>query len=168
MFPAGRNWSKLEANRIAPLRTARCRIDLRPRIPSCSVRGLFALTLVAAAVAFAGCADNQSYPNDPKPPAVLNVTVIVSEDQIAASPVKFGAGPTRFVMTNQTGTDQLVTLSTDQSDRKIKVGQSQTVNFKQTLQPGIATIDASNSAANTLTLHVGPERPTAQQDLNQP
>ncbi|MGH2906526.1 MAG: hypothetical protein ACRDKI_07120 [Solirubrobacterales bacterium] len=123
---------------------------------------------VAASLALSACAGNESYPNDPKPPAVLTVTTVVGEDEISASPNPFGAGPTRFIITNQTGTKQIITISTDQFDRKVLVDKQQTVNFKQTVQPGFLSIDTSNSAADALEITVGPKRPSAQQDLDQP
>ena len=123
---------------------------------------------IAAIFVLSACASNESYQNNPKAPAVLTVSVIVGEDEIAASPNPFGAGPTRFVITNQTGTKQVVTLSTDRLDRKVLVDASQTTNFKQTLQPGFLSIDAGNTAADTLEINVGDTRPSAQQDLDQP
>jgi hypothetical protein len=126
----------------------------------------FGVLLVAALVS--GCAGNESYPNNPKPPAVLTVSVFVGEDSIAVSPKPFGAGPTRFIVTNQTGVSQKVLFSTDQFDREVPVGSGQTANFKQTVEPGDLSISTSNSAADAVTIEVGPKRISAQQDLNQP
>lgn len=114
------------------------------------------------------CSSNESYKNIDKPPAVLTITVILSEDAIEASPNPFGAGPARFLLINQTGKKQIVTLSTDTIERKTTVDQNQTANFKQTVEPGFLGISASDSAADTLEINVGPERETAQQDLDQP
>ncbi|MGK2878622.1 MAG: hypothetical protein ACSLFF_08640 [Solirubrobacterales bacterium] len=127
-----------------------------------------AIVVLATVLAVSGCAGNESYPNNPKPPANLNVSVFVGEDQIALSPNPFGAGPTRFVITNQTGTNQKVLISTEQFDREVEVGVGQTVNFKQTVEPGDLSISTDNSAADSAELVVGPKRPSAQQDLNQP
>lgn len=126
-----------------------------------------ACVLLVATLA-SGCAGNESYPNNPKPPATLTVSVFIGEDDIAVSPEPFGAGPTRFIITNQTGTKQKVLLSTDQFDRETLVGNGQTANFKQTVQPGILSISADNTAADAKQIKVGPERESAQQDLNQP
>lgn len=129
---------------------------------------LVGLCAVAAALIVSGCVGNESYPNKPKPPAPLTISVYVGEDDIAISPNPFGAGPARFIITNQTGTNQNVLISTDQFDRETKVGSGQTTNFKQTVQPGELSISADNTAADSVTIDVGPERPSAQQDLNQP
>lgn len=127
-----------------------------------------AIVVLAAVLAVSGCAGNESYPNDPKPPANLSVSVIVAEDSIALSPNPFGAGPTRFVITNQTGVTQKVLFSNEQIDREVSVGSGQTFNFKQTLEPGELSISADKSAADGEIVEVGPERESAQQDLNQP
>jgi hypothetical protein len=126
------------------------------------------LGALLVAVAISGCAGNESYPNQPKPPAVLTVSIFIGEDRIALSPNPFGAGPARFIITNQTGTNQKVLLSTEQFDRETTVGIGQTANFKQTVEPGELSISADNTAADSLTIDVGPERESAQHDLNQP
>lgn len=127
---------------------------------------VFAITAIS--VVLSGCASSESYNNDPKPPATRTVTVIVGEDEISASPNPWGAGPTRFIVTNQTGVRQVVMFSSDRVDREVSVDAKQSANFKMTTEPGFFSIDASDSAANTLEVEVGPKRPTAQQDLNQP
>lgn len=127
-----------------------------------------AIVVLAAVLAVSGCAGNESYPNDPKPPATLSISVIVAEDAIALSPNPFGGGPTRFVITNQTGVTQNVLFSSDQFDREVAVGSGQTFNFKQTVQPGELSISADKAAADAVIVDVGPMRPSAQQDLNQP
>src|SRR5207342_1652712 len=119
---------KLGANRIA----------LRARVTFSAVRGMRksiagAIVVLAAVLAVSGCASNESYPNDPKPPATLSVSVIVGEDEIGLSPNPFGAGPARFVITNQTGVTQKVLFSNEQIDREVEVGSGQTFNFKQTV-----------------------------------
>lgn len=127
--------------------------------------GIGVLVVLLAA---SGCAGNESYPNNPKPPATMTVSVFVGEDDIAMSPNPFGAGPTRFIITNQTGTKQIVDLESDAISRKVAIGSGQTTNFKQTTQPGDMSISASNTAADSLDFTVGAKRETAQQDINQP
>lgn len=153
---------KLGANRIA----------LRATVTFTAVRRMLktiagAIAVLATVLAVSGCG-TESYPNDPKPPATLSVSMIVAEDSIALSPNPFGAGPTRFVITNQTGVTQNVLFSNEQIDREVAVGSGQTFNFKQTLEPGELSISADKAAADAELVEVGPERPSAQQDLNQP
>lgn len=143
---------------------------LKPAGSKMTSSGRLLAVVVAAAISvvLSGCASSESYNNDPKPPATRTVTVIVGEDEISASPNPWGGGPTRFIITNQTGVRQIVTLSSDRVEREVPVDAKQSANFKMTTEPGFFTIDASNTAANTLEVEVGPKRPTAQQDLNQP
>lgn len=137
---------------------------LKPRGVS---SGLLVLAAIAMIAAMSGCGTD-SYANNPKPPATRTVSISIGEDALAMSPNPFGAGPTRFIVTNQTGADQIVTFSSDRIERKVPVGESQTANFKMTTEPGYFSVDASNTAANSLEITVGPTRPSAQQDMNQP
>lgn len=125
---------------------------------------MFAATAV---LALSACGAD-SYPNDDKPPAVLTVSVLVGEQEIVVSPDEFGAGPTRFVVTNQTGTGQRFTVSGERVEKSAAIDPQQTADFKLVTDPGPLTLDADNSAADAIELTVGPDRPTAQQDLDQP
>lgn len=123
--------------------------------------------LLFAAVSLAGCVEEE-YANKPRPPAVKTLSVFVGEDQIAYSPKQFGAGPTRFIITNQTGVSQKITVSTDRLERDVSIQPQQTAEFKMTIEPGYLSIDADKSAADGAELEIGPERPSAQNDLDQP
>lgn len=120
-----------------------------------------------AALAIAGCGADD-YANNPRPPAVIGVSVFVGEDRLAYSPRDFGAGPTQFIIVNQTGADQTVTISSDRDEREVEVESQQTVKQKMTVEPGFLMVEADNSAGDPLEIEVGPERESAQQDLNQP
>ncbi|MBI5310733.1 MAG: hypothetical protein HZB14_06890 [Actinobacteria bacterium] len=127
---------------------------------------LLVATAILALVA-TGCS-NDSYDNKPKTPAVLTVSVFIGEDRMAYSPRNFGAGPVQFVLVNQTGAEQHVTISTDRYERSFPLARQQTIKQKMTVEPGFLSIEADNTAAEPLEIEVGPERESAQQDLNQP
>jgi hypothetical protein len=123
---------------------------------------------LVAGFALSACSSNESYKNENKPPPVLTVGIVIANDEITVGPNPFGAGPARFIVTNQTGKKQIVSFATDNSERKVLVDVNQTANFKQTVAPGFLGISASNTPADGVELTVGPERETAQQDLTQP
>lgn len=131
------------------------------------VRILALAAMLAATVIAAGCG-NESYPNKPRQPITLTLNVFVGEDQIAYSPTKFGAGPLRFVVTNQTGVQQKVTFSTDRDERSVSIAPNQTAKHEMVLEPGYLSIDADKSAADSVEITVGPLRPSAQHILDQP
>jgi hypothetical protein len=126
-------------------------------------------SVLAAAVlaALSGCG-TESYPNNPRPPAVKTVSVLISEKEIVISPKDFGAGPTRFIVANQTGAKQGFVVSSDRSERTVPIDKFQTANFKVDTEPGVLVLDADNAAVDALEINVGPMRPSAQQDLDQP
>ncbi len=125
------------------------------------------MVLIAAAAIASGCG-NESYPNKPRPPVTITISVFVGEDQIAYSPKRFGAGPVRFVTTNQTGVKQKVTFSTDRDERYLTIEPHQSAMREMVLEPGYLSIDADKSAADTAEITVGETRPSAQHELDQP
>ncbi|MBI4897045.1 MAG: hypothetical protein HY827_01590 [Actinobacteria bacterium] len=141
----------------------------RPAItPRVSFAGALAFVALLAVSAIATGCGNESYPNKPRPPVTLTVSVFVGEDQIAYSPRPFGAGPVRFVTTNQTGVTQKVTYSTDRDERYLTIAPHQTAMREMVLEPGYLSIDADKSAADSLEITVGETRPSAQHELDQP
>lgn len=125
-----------------------------------------AATLLAVAV-LAGCGGD-GYANKPKPPITMTISALVGEDQIAFSPTKFGAGPVRFIITNQTGADQKVTISTDRDEQSLTIAPHQTAEREMVLSPGYLSLDADKTTADPVEVTVGPERPSAQQQLDEP
>lgn len=126
-----------------------------------------AVAALAVAAALAGCGA-ESYENEPKPAMTKTISVFVGEDRIAFSPREPGAGPARFVMTNQTGVDQTITVASDRDEFSIRIAPNQTAKRKTVLVPGYLSLSADKTAADAIETTVGPERPSAQQDLDQP
>lgn len=162
-------------NRIAlPVRVISCAV-YTPATPSKApltaaalhVRVATGVLLAVLAVLVAGCGA-ESYENNPRPPVTLSLSVFVGEDEIAYSPRTFGAGPVRFIATNQTGAQQLVTFATDRDERRLEIPPHQTAKVEMDVEPGILSIDADRSAADPVEIEVGPRRPSAQQTLDQP
>ena len=72
--------------------------------------------MTGTACALAGCGDSgEDYANKPRPAAPINVTAAISDKQISISPKEFGAGPVVIIVSNQTGSEQTVTLQTEDS-----------------------------------------------------
>lgn len=124
--------------------------------------------LLTLAVAASGCSTEEEYENKPKPPRVFSVSTLITQTEIAVSPMEFGAGPTRFTTGNKSDVKQTITFEGERVSRAIELGPSETITFKVTTYPGPFTIDSSATTAEPAELYIGPERPTAQNDINQP
>jgi hypothetical protein len=129
-----------------------------------------AFAAVVAAVAVAGCGSKDSYKNNPRPPAPINVTAAISPTRVSVSPAKFGAGPIVVIVANQSDTSQEVTIQ----DASGKVHQSALVNpggpgtLKIDVTEGSWVLKTGNQDIKPATVTVGPQRPSAQNELLQP
>jgi hypothetical protein len=136
----------------------------------------------AAAVAavlvgvLAGCGeDGEDYANKPRPATPINVTAAISDKKISISPEEFGAGPVVFIVSNQTGADQKVTLQTEElggSQPGIKqstdpIAPRGTGTLKVDVREGSYALSTSDGPKATL-FEVGPERKSAQNQLLTP
>lgn len=133
-----------------------------------ATRTCLALLVVAVALVASGCSLEEEYNNDPKPPRVLTMSVLLTNSEIAVSPISYGAGPTRMIVGNKSDVTQVVTIEGVRLSRAIKLLPGNTQTFKAITYPGPLTVDASNTTALPVEVTVGPKRPTAQNDLLQP
>lgn len=124
--------------------------------------------LLAALAGVSGCSTEEEYTNEPKPPRVFTVSTLITETAIAVSPRNFGAGPTRFVTGNKSDVTQTVTFEGERVSRSIDLGPGESRTFKVTTFPGPFEIDAGDTTADAVEMFIGPERETAQNDINQP
>jgi len=138
-------------------RSAPLRLSPRIALPA----GLAALGLLAA-----GCGA-EDHPNEPRPPSPIEITARVDEDVVDISPNEFGAGLAVFSISNQS--DGVVELTLDgpvaATSQPIEPG-SVTDDFKVDLQEGAYEVTGGlESDAKPTELLIGPERPSAQDQL---
>jgi hypothetical protein len=134
------------------------------------------LLAALAAWTLAGCGgDSDDYANRPRPAALINVTAAISDKKISISPKEFGGGPVVIVVSNQTGAEQTMTLETDEigGDRPgLKkstdpIAPRGTGTLKADVREGTYALSASDGP-EPVTVEVGPERASAQDQLLQP
>ena len=132
--------------------------------------------MTGTACALAGCGGgDEDYANKPRPASPINVTAAISDKKISISPKQFGAGPVVFIVSNQTGTEQTVTLQTDElggSQPGIKqstdpIATRGTANLKADLREGSYALSVKNGP-KPVTIEVGPDRKSAQDTLLEP
>jgi hypothetical protein len=119
--------------------------------------------LVAGAVAGCGADD---HPNEPRPPAPIEVTAKVDDEKVDVQPAKFGAGLVVMTISNQS--DDPVQLAvegpTARTGPVIEPGQPG--NLKVDFEEGEYEVTAGEeSNAQPALLTVGPERASSQNDL---
>lgn len=141
-------------------------------------RALALATAAATAVlGVAGCGgDDQTYADRPRPPAPILITASISNEAVAVSPGRFGAGPVNVVVTNQTGAAQRVTLESDDKpgagpgirQETSPINPRDTARLSADVRPGRYRLHVDGSDIAAASLVVGPRRASAQDDLLQP
>lgn len=120
--------------------------------------------LLAASVLAAGCGAEE-FPNDPRPPAPVELSAKVDDRKVTVVPDEVGAGLATFTISNQS--DDAVTLAfdgpTDVGTDEIPAGGVGAVQFM--LETGTYEIEANVPTISDGAMVVGPERPSAQNDL---
>jgi hypothetical protein len=125
----------------------------------CAVAGL-----VVATVLVAGCGA-EDFPNDPRPPAPVELSAKIDDRNVVVVPDRIGAGLASFTISNQS--EDAVQLTFDGPNSaatdEIPAGGLGRVQFE--LETGDYSIDPSVPTINPGTMTVGAKRPSAQNDL---
>jgi hypothetical protein len=140
------------------------------------MRVLHCALAAAALLALPACGEEDDHANRQRPAASISVTAAIIDDRINVSPDSFGAGPIRLLVTNQTDSEQAVTLETDEvggSSGGITrstgpIGPSSTTTLEVDVREGDYAISVASGDVEPATLKVGAPRPSAQNDLLQP
>lgn len=150
-----------------------------PRIPAGRIRRSIASAGLASATAIlAGCGGTDDYANKPRPPAPINVTANITDERIAISPRRFGAGPIVLIIANQSSESQEVTLETDEPaggtskpgirQKTSPVNPRGTAELKVDVSEGTYKVSVSASDVRPASMLVGEQRESAQNKLLQP
>jgi hypothetical protein len=131
---------------------------------------------VAGVVALPGCGSGSDYENTPRPPAPIVLTASVDDQRVSVSPRSFGAGPISLIVTNQTKRSQRVTIETDEKagsrpgirQETAPISPLDTATLKVDVRPGRYSVHVGGDGITAALLRVGPQRPSAQNDLLQP
>ena len=125
----------------------------------CAVAGLVVATVLAA-----GCGA-EDFPNDPRPPAPVELSAKIDDRNEVVVPDRIGAGLASFTISNQS--EDAVQLTFDGPNSaatdEIPAGGLGQVQFE--LETGDYSIDPSVPTINPGTMTVGAKRPSAQNDL---
>ena len=128
-----------------------------------------ALALVGA-LGLAGCGEREEHANRDRPPSSINVTAAIADGRIHVSPRRFGAGPIRLIVSNQTASAQALTFETGggasgvtQSTQPIR--PSGTATLEVDVPEGDYELSASDGGVRPAAVMVGAPRESAQNQL---
>jgi hypothetical protein len=135
-----------------------------------------AICLLVAAGSISGCGGGDDYANKPRPPAPINVTASITDRGVTVSPKQFGAGPVVFIIANQTGAAQAVTLETDElggskpgiRQKTSPINPMGTATLKVDMREGTYAVRTSGDGIKPATVSVQGRRKSAQNELLQP
>ena len=127
------------------------------------------VTAAGIGIAVAGCGAEE-FPNDPRPPAPVELTAKVSDSRVVLSPVELdgkpvGAGLATVTIANLTDEPTALTFTGPEDATTDPIVANGTLDFKLDLQQGNYIVSADDEAVRPYEFQVGPERPSAQNDL---
>jgi hypothetical protein len=130
-------------------------------------RGVAVLAVAVLATVGTGCGSDDEARSKERPAVPLNVSVNLGQDDITASPKRFGAGPITLLVANQSGAAQTLTVDGPRLRRSVgPIAPQDTATVRLRVEQGEHTVSAEESAGlREETLTVGPPRPSAQNDL---
>lgn len=136
---------------------------------------------VAAAVATFGVSacGGEDFENEPRPPVPLQITGVITAQEVDISPGEFGAGPIVLTISNQTPESHRVTLEgtaedgTEISEVTGPINPQDTATIQQSLPPGDYEVATSSDGTPASSIRpgdivVGEERPDASGELELP
>jgi hypothetical protein len=124
---------------------------------------------VAAALGIAGCGEEDRVSRD-RPAASINVTAAIADGEIHVSPRKFGAGPIRLLVSNQTASAQELTFETGGDASGVthtttSIDPDGTASLEVDVTEGDYQISTADEKVKPAAVAVGAPRPSAQNDL---
>jgi hypothetical protein len=117
---------------------------------------------VAALLAI-GCG-SEDFPNEPRPPAPVELSAKVDNRKVTVVPDEIGAGLATFTISNQARDDvELAFDGPNGPTTEVPAGGVGAVQFE--LETGEYVIDADVPTISSGEMTVGPRRPSAQNEL---
>ncbi len=121
----------------------------------------------------AGCGDEATHVNDDRPAPAINVTASIVDGELNVAPTKFGAGPVRFLVTNQTPEAVTLTFETAGSaagttSRSPAVAPDSVATLQVDPEEGDYELSASDGQIEPVKITVGAPRPSGQDRLLEP
>lgn len=136
-------------------------------------RPLCLLASLAGLAVLAACGEGGDYANVARPPSPIIVTASIGKASVAVSPRRFGAGPVRLVVTNQTDSAQQIIFESAGREggftqRSGPINPRGIAELQAEVPQGRAVVRVSGEGIDASRVTVGPQRPSGQDELLQP
>lgn len=126
-----------------------------------------AALLVVAAAIVSGCGA-EDFPNEPRPAATVELSARIDDGGVQLAPASIGAGLATITISNQSGDDVQLDFngpSNDSNRSTNPIPAGGVSSLKLALEQGNYTIEPDVSSIASGKLRVGPDRPSAQNEL---
>lgn len=138
------------------------------------MRTLAAVAVAVALLGAAGCGNDKSYKNDPRPPKTIVISAAILPDKVSVAPTKFGAGPISLTVANETDASQRISIvrrvngQSQANEQTGPINPHDTATLKADFDQGDYEIRAEGDGIAPAKIRVGTERASAQNELLQP
>jgi hypothetical protein len=134
------------------------------------------IVIALGALAIAGCGGDDEFANRERAPAPITLSASITPRDITVSPSRIGAGPIELITSNLTTTSQQITLRSETlsagtaplQQRTGPINPGDTASLTADLVQGTYRITTPTSRMPSATIHVGPSRSGATDQLLQP
>jgi hypothetical protein len=129
-------------------------------------RLITSVAALAAALGIGACGGGDDFVNDPRPPAPIALSALITDRGIRVSPATVGGGPATFTISNQSSEPGALILEgpTDAASAEIQPGD--TAGLQAELVEGEYIVaSGEDSTVREGSLTVGTERPSARNEL---
>ena len=121
--------------------------------------------LAAGAVVVAGCG-SEDFPNEPRPPAPVELSARIDNGGVEVAPGEIGAGLATITISNQADDDVTLNFAGPGDDRETnQIPAGGVSSIKLALEQGDYVVEPDVSSISSGNLAVGPERESAQNEL---
>jgi hypothetical protein len=112
-----------------------------------------AVATLALALALVGCGGGKDFENKPRPPVTLDLTGVITKQELTISPNKVGAGPVKITVSNQSGQSRVLKIEGNGTQETVgPIDSLSTGEIQKTLKPGRYTVTAGSEAATATTI----------------
>ena len=120
--------------------------------------------IVLAGAGVVGCG-SEDFPNDPRPPAPVELSAKVDNRSVVIAPALTGAGLATVTISNQSSDPVELEFSGPSKGTTNEISAGGVGTLRMQLEEGDYQVEPSVSSIRSAKLEVGAERPTAQNDL---